>query len=64
MIPDSVQRAKISGDSKTLSKLGTLGAKRRRDKRETLVELRLRKRLHGSALMRREAHEDICPVDE
>ena len=67
-IPQSVLRAKLTGDTETLRYLGKLGGKigaqRRRNKKEILEDLELRNRIFGARLSSREAHEDICPVDD
>lgn len=68
-ITPNVLRAKLLGDRSRLSELGYLGNLRKKEKARRKNELeeiwqdyKLRKHLHSSAQMAREANEHIAPI--
>jgi hypothetical protein len=60
--PRSVLKAKFSGDTKRLSELGKIGAKRKKERAEALKEVNLRLHLKCAEQMAKEANEDIAPL--
>ncbi len=69
--PPSVLTAQRLGDHNALSRLGRLGAMRKKEfaerdrkEKEFLAELKNFRRLVGSRQMRFEANEHVCPVND
>jgi hypothetical protein len=60
-LPRSVLEAKLRGDTKRLSELGKIGARRKKERAEALRK-HLEWLIRGAEEMAREANEDIAPL--